>query len=574
MNAPQANMIDYSLIDTALRELDQAKHDWAQTPTSERVKILNEIKDALYPVAADWANTAVRAKKFSENSPLIGEEWISGPYALMSACNALIRTLSEMEDKAFLKHIPRHKLPNGQLALKVVPDSTWNKRLLPGITAEVWMQPGVTESNLTQHAATAYDIQESKRQGKVALILGAGNIASIAPLDAFHRLFNENQVCIIKMNPVNDYLTPIFKAALEPLIQRNALRIVTGDGAVGGYLTDHPLVEEMHITGSQATYDAIVWGKGEEAERNRANNTPLNDKRFTSELGNVGPTIVVPGPWSAADIEFQAEHIATQKMHNSGFNCIACQVLITQRGWEHEKALLDAAEGFMSRSTHPAYYPGAQDRLDNFAKHSNNPHKIPRSNAPAAVVTDTDESDYFHHTEAFSPAMSRTRLDANGAEDFLRRAIAYANEQLYGTLGINIIIHPKTLKTIGRKRFTEIITDLHYGTIAVNTWTGVNFLQAPCPWGAFPGHTRQNVQSGIGTAHNTLMLEKTERTVIEGPFHRFPHGLFSGKPTLLPRPPWFITNRRLNQLGKLLVDFEYRPGWLKLSKIFANALRG
>ncbi len=43
-------------------------------------------------------------------------------------------------------------------------------------------------------------------RGKLALVLGAGNVASIAPLDVLHKLFIENQVCLLKLNPVNDYL--------------------------------------------------------------------------------------------------------------------------------------------------------------------------------------------------------------------------------------------------------------------------------------------------------------------------------------------------------------------------------
>lgn len=573
MNAP-ASFIDHGALDAALQELEGAKHDWTRVSVAERLKILQEIKDALLPVAEDWATTATKAKQIPEGSPLAGEEWISGPYALMAGCNGLMQTLSEMEGKAFLSHVPRRKLSNGQLALKVMPHSIWDRLLLSGVSAEVWMQPGITNANLAAHTAIVYDIPAEERQGKIALILGAGNIASIAPLDVFHKLFNENQVCILKMNPVNDYLTPFLELALEPLIRRNVLRIVKGDGATGAYLTEHPLVEEMHITGAQATHDAIVWGTGEEGKQNRAKGTPRNNRRFTSELGAVCPTIVVPGPWSKADIRFQAEHLATQKLHNSGFNCIACQVLITQRGWEQGPALMEATEAVMSRSARPAYYPGAEGRLNDFAEKSPGAKRISRGNAPAVVITETGEADYFREAEVFAPAMSRTRLDATDAEDFLRRAIAYANDELHGTLGANILIHPKTLKSIGRKRFTKIIAELRYGTIAVNAWTGLGFLLAPCPWGAFPGHTLLDVQSGIGTVHNTLMLEKTERTVVEAPFRPFPRSLLSGKLSLLPRPPWFITNRRQDRLGKLLVDFQYRPGWLKLPKIFLNALRG
>jgi acyl-CoA reductase-like NAD-dependent aldehyde dehydrogenase len=203
--------------------------------------------------------------------------------------------------------------------------------------------------------------------------LGAGNIASIAPLDVFQKLFLENQVVILKMNPVNDYLTVYLQAALKPLIDLDALRIVKGDGAAGAYLTTHSIIEELHITRAGSTHDAIVWGTGDEGETNRAANTPKNDRRFTSELGAVCPTIVVPGPWSSADLKFQAEHIATQKLHNSGFNCIACQVLIMPKGWDKTETLLNNVNAVAQKSTRGAYYPGAADRLVAFKNKAKDP---------------------------------------------------------------------------------------------------------------------------------------------------------------------------------------------------------
>ncbi|MCX7567374.1 hypothetical protein OS189_13570 [Sulfitobacter sp. F26169L] len=73
-----------------------------------------------------------------------------------------------------------------------MPHSIWDHLFLSGVKAEVWMQHGVTAANLPGHTTAAYDIPAAERQGKVALILGAGNIASIAPLDVFQKLFQEN----------------------------------------------------------------------------------------------------------------------------------------------------------------------------------------------------------------------------------------------------------------------------------------------------------------------------------------------------------------------------------------------
>ena len=44
--------------------------------------------------------------------------------------------------------------------------------------------------------------------------------------------------------------------------------------------------------------------------------------------------------------------------------------------------------------------------------------------------------------------------------------------------------------------------------------------------------------------------------------------------SLLPRPPWFITNRNSHILGRLLVAFQYRPSLWKIPRIFWNALLG
>ena len=564
--------------DADLAALEAAKHTWARTPVAERIALLNAVKDALMPVAEGWATTAARKKRLPPDSPLVGEEWTSGPYALMGMCNGLMQTLAQIENKDFLKHLSPRELPNGQTAVRVVPHSIWDRLLLSGVKADIWMQRGVTPANLKRHAARAYDIAPDKRVGKVALVLGAGNIAAISPLDAFQKLFLENQVVLLKMNPVNDYLTDYLRAALKPLIDRDALRIVKGDGAAGAYLTDHPLVEEIHITGARATHDAIVWGTGDEGACNKATGTPRNTRHITSELGAVCPTIVVPGPWSAADIRFQAEHIVTQKLHNSGFNCIAVQSLILPRGWDKgDRLMTEVARVMETHARREAYYPGAEARMAEFAAHAEGEQRFSRGpQVPPCFVADMERGDteWLKQQEVFAPALGVKHLDGADAETYLRAAIAWANDNLYGTLGGNILIHPATIRKIGRKRFEEIIADFRYGTIAINAWSGLGFLLAPVPWGGFAGATLDNVDSGIGTVHNCFMLENTERTVIEAPWSPFPGNLLSGRFTLLPRPPWFVTNRRQHKIGRLLTRFQYKPGWLKLPRIFVNALLG
>ena len=118
----------------------------------------------------------------------------------------------------------------------------------------------------------------------------------------------------------------------------------------GTYLTRHSLVDRIHVTGATSTHDAIVFGTGPDAAARKAADDPVIDTPVTSELGGVGPTIVVGGEWSAADLRYQAEHIISQKLHNHGFNCVACQILVLPESWNQADDLLERDAIGCSRS--------------------------------------------------------------------------------------------------------------------------------------------------------------------------------------------------------------------------------
>ena len=569
---------DTADIDVAIGVLAQSKQTWARTDCDQRIAILKDIKDRLHSVSGDWAQAASREKQIPEGSPLDGEEWISGPYTVMAACNSLIATLSRMTGKSYLDDLPTRRVADQQLAVRVLPHSVWDHLLLSGIKADIWMQPGVTAENLHQSAAGAYDVPESQREGSVSLVLGAGNIAAIAPLDCFQKLFAEHSVVLLKMNPVNDYLVDFLEPALKPLIDIGALRIVRGGTDVGEYLCNHPDIDTIHITGAEASHDAIVWGSGPEGIENKRQGTPRNTRKITSELGAVCPTIVVPGPWTNADIQFQAEQVATQKLHNSGFNCVACQVLIVPESWDQRDDFLGKLKTVLADvPTRGLYYPGAEERLSEFERRQPAAENLAAAaSGSARIMAEISQGDSAEHaetSEVFAPALGVTSVDGVDVEAYLRNAIAYCNDKLHGTLGANIVIHPKTRRELG-ERWESILADLRYGCIGINAWTGLGFLAVQTPWGAYPGHTLDDVQSGIGFVHNTYMFDRVERTVIEAPFRPFPRNLLHGSFTLLPKPPWFVTNRKAHVLGKLLTGFQYRPSFLKIPRIFLNALLG
>ena len=558
--------------------VSKKKEKWAATPVSRRIELLMQVREALVEHADEWGTLAAAAKGLPADSPLVGEEWTSGPWAALTAIDVLLRTLTQLDDLRFLDAMKVRETTSHQTAVQVFPTTLTDRLLLSGVSAEIWMEPGVLPSNLRQHVAGAYDPKQRSTNGSLALVLGAGNITSIAPLDALHKLYAEHSVAVLKLNPVTAYLLPVFEKIFASLIDEGVLAIVNGGMDVGVFLTAHPLVETMHITGSAASHDAIVFGTGEEGAKRKAQDIRLNNRPITSELGAVCPTIVVPGNWTEADIRFQAEHIATQKLHNSGFNCVASQVLILPQDWPHAAALLSELEKIISSArTRPLYYPGSGDRLAAFRKHY--PEAVALGSDPdvqrlIVVLDGTNvQDDYAFQTEVFGPALTVAFLPGAEPAEFLKSAIDFANTRLHGTLGANVIIDPSTEKALG-SRFETLLADLRYGTIAVNAWTGVGFLLAQTPWGAFPGHPMNDIQSGRGFVHNCFLFDRPQRSVIRAPFRPFPRGMLHGSFATLPRPPWFVGNRTSATTARRLLAFQSRPSLFKLLGIFVSAMRG
>ena len=238
--------------------------------------------------------------------------------------------------------------------------------LFAGFRADVWMQPGVSRENLSKHTA-CYVRPESAPSG-IALVLGAGNVSSIAPTDAFSKLFQEGKVVLLKMNPVNEYLGGIFAQAFTALIEAGFLRIIYGGADAGAYAIEHQVVDEVHITGSIFSHETIVWGPpGADRERRKAEGMARLQKRITSELGNVTPWIVVPGPYSDRELDFQAENVAAMITNNASFNCIATKMIVTSRAWPDRQRFLDKIDAVLARiPRRRAYYPAARRTLTPF----------------------------------------------------------------------------------------------------------------------------------------------------------------------------------------------------------------
>ncbi|MEV6297532.1 aldehyde dehydrogenase family protein [Streptomyces sp. NPDC051896] len=568
MNSPA---LDTTVLDRALKELRHNAPSWATAPLTERIGLLERLMPRIRDGAAEMAAAGAHAKGYGPDSPWAAEDWAGGPWALAQQVTARLHVLRRLAAGHEPLHAGAVRERGTRTWVDVFPATGWDSLLLGGYSAQVRMRAGITAEQVRQGAAAQY--RGGVQRPGVALVLGAGNVASLTASDILHKLYAEGRVVIAKMNPVNAYLRPHFERIFAEFTERGWLRFVDGGPAEGAYLTTHDGVDSIHVTGSDRTHDGIVWGTDEHAERRRREDTPLTDKPLTSELGGVSPCIVVPGPWSKADFRFQAEHIVTSKMNNSGHNCIAGQVLVLPRSWPGTEPLLEEIRRLLrALPARTDYYPGAHQRLQ--AVLAAHPRAECHGDDSRILVADiTDRDDMLLTSEVFASALGVVRVPGESPAHFLRHAVDFANTVLPGTLGTTLIVHPRTERT--QPGVVEAaLGELRYGTIGVNTWSGVNFLLGYTPWGAHPGHTRQAIGSGIGFVNNAFMLEDIEKTVLRAPFAPAPRGLFTGCPSLSPKPPYFVTNRTGRTTLERITRFTTAPSPAQLPAVFASALRG
>ncbi|HVT57101.1 MAG TPA: aldehyde dehydrogenase family protein [Thermoanaerobaculia bacterium] len=568
-------------MDRAVAELQAAKAGWAAVPVGERLALLERLRRDFAAVAERWAAACMAAAGLDAGLPAAGEPALTGPYFVLRNLRLLAESLAGIAAGGAPRLPgPVRQRDGGQVVARIFPQDVYDRLFYAGVTAEAWMQPGVSAEDLAATQAVAYRRRDG---GGVALVLGAGNVSSIGPMDALYKLFVENRVVLFKTHPVNDYLGPLLAEAFRALSERACFRLVYGGAAEGAYLCAHPGVDEIHITGSDRTYEAIVFGPGEEGRRRKAEDAPLLHKPVSAELGNVSPVIVVPGPagaWSDGDVAFQAENLVTMLANNAGFNCNATRVLIQHAASPERERLLAAIRGLLARTPpRRAYYPGAAERWRSFlaahpeaellgagaagrAKGGNDAD----GTLPWTLIAGLDpgkEGEICFTTEAFCSLFGEAPIAAASVADYVERAVAFANERLWGTLNASLIVHPAALRDPAVAAAVEkAIADLRYGTVSVNHWAAIGYGLVVTPWGAFPGHTRQDIQSGTGVVHNTLMFSRVEKSVVRAPFRVF------------PKPVWFLTHRTAHRLTPRLVRFEAAPSPAKLPAIFSLALRG
>jgi acyl-CoA reductase-like NAD-dependent aldehyde dehydrogenase len=545
-------------VDAAIAALSEKRAAWRAVSLEARADLLDRCVAATASVAERWVELGARIKGLDPQEGAAGEEWLAGPMPTIRNARLLARAL---RSGGRPRPVTTRTGPDGRTVARVFPSTMMERLMFMGIHADVWITKGKPASQGAIYRA------EGSSDARVCLVLGGGNVSSIPAMDALYKLFVENELVLLKMNPVNESLGPVLAAALAPLVDAGWLAIVYGGADVGAHAAAHPKIDSLHVTGSDRTYDAIVWGN---AER-KASGERANEKPFSAELGCVTPVIVVPGPWSAADIRFQARHVASMVTQNASFNCNAGKVVVVSKHWLQKDAFLQALHEELAKTPpRKAYYPGARERYAAFLA------QYPRAlvlggeaegAVPWTAIPDVGIGEsYALENEAFCGIVAEVELGSPDAAlasvpTFLEQAVAFANDRCWGTLSCCLLVHPAT-EEAHQPELARAIDALRYGAVGVNVWPGVIYALVSPTWGAYPGHVPEDIQSGTGVVHNAWLFDHPEKSVVSGPFR------------IRPTPAWFSDHRNLLDLGRRLVEYEAEPSWGRFTRVALAAMKG
>lgn len=554
-------------IETAIASVT---HSLTSTPSAtdktysldHRIELCHRCIAAVAEVAEEWSALAATAKQCPDRIDVLAEEMLAGPVVVARFLHLASKTLEQISLQGKPSLPGRIKTNKDQrVVVPIFPTNhLWDRITFLGISATVLMQEGIEPSGIH---GTLLDAAKGRSSSRVSAILGAGNVSSVPATDSLHRILFDRARVILKMNPVNEYLKPIFERAFEPMISAGMLCIINGDGIVGHELIHHPKVTDVHITGSIQSHDAIVWGRNpEERTQRQEDGRPLLDKPITSELGNVSPWIVVPGEYTTKQLHSQAQHIASSITNNAAYNCLSTRVVITWPHWRQRDTFLGLIRKYLENTPRrPAYYPGS---LERFRRATGLNTDLDANNSlPWTFMTNQriEERPLLFCEESFVGVCAEIAIEGADPEDFLEAAVEFANDRLAGTLCASVTL-PDLFASRNSELVRRVLQDMRYGSVCINQWAALAYSLLTPPWGGYPGATLDRAESGIGNVHNTFLLDQYDKAILKGPLVNF------------PKPVWFSTHGNALATARRLVALYQRPVATRLPALFASALLG
>lgn len=526
-----------------MEKLAERKAEWADLPLREKVALLKEVRARLLDHPFAFARHIRAATGCDDSAHERATSLTKTALVPAVLLNGLISALDHFLKTGAWPAASFRQSSTGETVADV-------SALSPGPIKAV--APKVETYLLPKHDATQgrFYSSEGRHDGKVAVVLGAGNQVFLGLCDIIHCMFVDGNVCWYKYHPVLEAIMPFQEHILEPLSSRGYYVGARCGVAATEAALFHLQAGAFHMTGGTATHDAIVWGgdPGEQSRR-KAIGDPKLKISATSELGNVTPWLVVPGPWKDAELKHYAKHLAAAFADNVSCNCLAPKVIILAKDWAHSDTFIAYFKEEMAVYPLPSpYYPGTHARYERFRSHYPDAAQLCRAEdvgQPSAFgkllpwlvnelevevgvkTGDKYAGEHCFAEEPFAPAITLVKASfeegSGGVNElstaFLELVPEFCNQNLFGTLTCTVLLHPDSEAAL-KSEVESALDRLQYGAVIVNNFGATAFIVPGSHWGGFQREEMDlaNVGSGIGSVHNSGMYNHVQKSLIRCPF--------------------------------------------------------
>ena len=220
----------------------------------------------------------------------------------------------------------------------------------------------------------------------MCLVLGGGNVSSIPPMDVLYKLFVEDEVVLLKMNPVNEALGPDPRAGAAPA-RRSTACSRSSPAAPRSAATRQsiPKVGSLHVTGSDRTYDAIVWGKDPEERARRKKSGETRRTSGPSPRSSAASRRCSSCPARGRPRTSASRHATSRRWSRRTRASTATPRRSSSRraaGCSARRSSTRSTRSCARRRARKAYYPGARERHRAFVE------QYPSAIVLGAVPTD------------------------------------------------------------------------------------------------------------------------------------------------------------------------------------------
>ena len=430
--------------------LTAARHRWARLPLDRKLPYLDALSTEVLAAAEDWVAAAVRGKRIppaprsrarngspaptpcSRGSRRRATRWARSPPAAARSTGS--RCGSGRTAGPSSVSSPR---PQGAAAAA----------RLHGRRGDAARRDGGGAARHGRHV-----LQAAGSGGPVALVLGAGNIASIPPLDLLYKLFAEGEVVLVKLNPINDYLRPVFERAFAALIDDGFCASSPAAARSAAASARTPAWRASTSPAARARTTASSTGRGGGRGAAGARRARAVQARSAPSSAASGPPIVVPGPGGRPTSTIRRStspprSSTTAATTASPRRCWCCRP--DGRGatgsWT---PCAGGCERWWTGRRTTAAAPSGSTRCSSATRGGGGGGRRGRA-GPGLRRRRRRAGRLRVHRGVLRPGAGGHHPAGRRARGLPARAVAFCNETLYGTLGANVLIHPRTVAEIG-----------------------------------------------------------------------------------------------------------------------------